>query len=77
MQEEYLFGCKKFFMDKKKHRQVKLHAKNRPCRGSITGNKDVPWLNVSGEWLKQAGFNIGSQVEITVKQNELIIKTES
>jgi bifunctional DNA-binding transcriptional regulator/antitoxin component of YhaV-PrlF toxin-antitoxin module len=31
-------------------------------------------LNVSGIWLEQAGFGIGDQIEITVRQNELIIK---
>lgn len=37
--------------------------------------KVVPSLHLAGVWLEQNGFRVGEQVEITVKQNELIIKT--
>lgn len=61
-------------MADKKPRKVKLYSKSRPCQSSCIGLKEVPWLNVSGMWLEQAGFGIGDQVEITVRQNKLIIK---
>lgn len=57
-----------------KNRKVKLYSQSRPSQQSCTGLKQVPWLNVSGVWLEQAGFNIGLQVEITVRDQELIIK---
>ena len=58
----------------KPNRKVKLHSQSRPSQKSSTGLKQVPWLNISGVWLAQAGFNVGDQIEITVSQNELIIK---
>ena len=57
-----------------KNRKVKLHSQSRPSQQSHNGIKQVPWLNVSGVWLEQAGFNIGLQVEIIVRDQELIIK---
>lgn len=65
-------------MRKEQVRQVKLHGKHRPSqeKGWFKSNsgKEVPWLNVSGVWLEKAGFAVGSQVEITVQNNVLIIK---
>lgn len=61
-------------MESKTSRKVKLHSQSRPSQKSSTGLKQVPWLNISGVWLAQAGFNVGDQIEITVSQNELIIK---
>ena len=66
----------------KQNRKVKLHSQSRPSQQNSTGIKQVPWLNVSGIWLEQAGFsrkgmpmaNIGLQVEIIVRDKELIIK---
>lgn len=58
----------------KDKRRIKLHAQNRVSRASCTGLKQVPWLNVSGAWLERAGFGVGARVEITVRENELVIK---
>lgn len=62
----------------KKTRQVKLHRKYRCSRASgwqrDNVDKEVPWLNVSGVWLQQAGFKVGDAVEITIENNRLIIK---
>lgn len=56
----------------KKTRQVKLQPKTRQLTwGSV---KIVPELRVNGNWLAEHGFKPGSQVEITVRQNELVIK---
>lgn len=35
--------------------------------------KQVPILRVSGEWLKEAGFEIGSKVSIEINNKQLII----
>ncbi len=57
-------------------RKVKLHGKYRALTGhwGYSPGKEVPWLNVSGLWLAQAGFKVGDAVEITVEQNTLTIK---
>jgi toxic protein SymE len=61
-------------MAEKKTKTIKLQPKSRPSQTSCTGLKNVPWLNVSGVWLEQAGFRIGDRVQITIEQNQLIIK---
>jgi toxic protein SymE len=62
----------------KQIRRAKVHALYRPGvvrwgRNYNTG-KNVPWLNVNGLWLEQAGFTIGDQIEINVSRNRLVIK---
>lgn len=64
-------------MADKKSKQVKLHAKWRELPTSWPGGKNVPWLNVSGVWLEQAGFHVGDWVEITIGENQLIINPVS
>lgn len=64
---------KLFFNMAKQTRKIKLHGKYRSLQTSWQG-KVVPWLNVNGVWLEQAGFSVGDQVEITVEKNQLIIK---
>jgi hypothetical protein len=65
-------------MKSRSKRMAKLHSRWRP--GMITfGNnfnsgKYVPWLNLNGQWLAQAGFGIGDRIEIDVRQNELVIR---
>lgn len=59
-------------------RKAKIHALYRRgtiylCRKADT-SKNVPWLNVNGHWLEQAGFKIGDQIEIDVSRNRLVIK---
>jgi toxic protein SymE len=62
-------------MQLKPIRQVKLYGKYRPSKDwrSASG-QSVPWLNVSGRWLEQAGFHIDDPIEISVSNNQLIIK---
>ncbi len=64
-------------MKTKTIRQVKLHSKYRPSRSKLWRNSnghDVPWLNVSGNWLAELGFNIGDRVRITAREQLLIIE---
>lgn len=37
------------------------------------GKKQVPKINISGEWLKNAGFEIGKNVKIEIRNKQLII----
>lgn len=55
-------------------RFIKLSAKAHP---RDRGYKYLPWLNLSGVWLEQAGFAIGDQLEITVSNGYLEIKNLS
>ncbi len=63
-------------MQRKGIRKVKIYKKFRGAgmRLCDPDPRAVPWLNVSGDWLQQAGFAIGDQIEITVGENELHIK---
>ncbi|MBN8721248.1 MAG: SymE family type I addiction module toxin [Sediminibacterium magnilacihabitans] len=58
-------------------RKAKLHYKHRVTGGdwSRPGRcQTIPWLNVCGLWLEQAGFKVGDPVEIRVEENMLTIK---
>ena len=61
-------------MKKETRKTVKLQSKYRPSLKSFMGYKEVPWLTISGVWLAEIGFNIGSSVEIITTENQLIIK---
>ncbi len=61
-------------MATKNTRKIKLQPKSRTSQASCNGFKCVPWLNVSGAWLEQAGFKAGATVTITVEENQLTIK---
>jgi len=61
-------------MKKETPKTVKLQSKYRPSLKSFRGYKEVPWLTISGNWLANIGFSIGSMVEITAGENQLIIK---
>lgn len=63
-----------FSMAKQCIRQGKLHGKYRALQKDWRGGRNVPWLNVSGVWLEKAGFKVGHQIEITVTENQLVIK---
>jgi toxic protein SymE len=61
-------------MQTKTIRQVKIYSRYRTSgKRGLGQNKEVPWLNVSGLWLQQAGFNIGDRLKITVENNRLTI----
>jgi hypothetical protein len=36
--------------------------------------KAVPEVRLIGQWLEQSGFKIGEQVQITIRDQEVIIK---
>lgn len=67
--------CKKlFFMSKRTTRKIKLQPKARTLTRS---QKIVPELRINGVWLQRSGFVAGQTVEITVQENQLIIKPTS
>lgn len=54
-------------------RKLKIYPKHRTLATSYAG-RIVPELRLCGVWLEQSGFKIGEQVQITVKDQEIIIK---
>jgi toxic protein SymE len=60
-------------MQEKQTRKVRLCRKFRWLTDTREV-QEVPWLNVSGLWLERAGFRMGDQVEITINNQQLIIK---
>ncbi|WP_300600671.1 SymE family type I addiction module toxin [Niabella sp.] len=64
-------------MQNKRIRQVKLHSKYRASRSKTwmsDNGHQVPWLNISGNWLAELGFNIGDMVRIIAREQLLIIE---
>lgn len=39
--------------------------------------KQVPKINISGIWLKNAGFEIGQNVKVEISNNQIIIKNDN
>jgi Toxin SymE, type I toxin-antitoxin system len=36
--------------------------------------KTVPWINLSGMWLNEAGFAIGQEIKVTIRKQLLVIE---
>ena len=66
-----------FFHMAKQTRLIKLHGKYQTVKDHWNGGRDVPWLNISGLWLEQAGFKVGDQLEIVVGRRVLKIKKKA
>ena len=52
-------------------KRLKIHPRYRQL---AYGEAFVPELRLSGKWLEQSGFKIGEQVQVTIKDQELVIK---
>lgn len=52
-------------------RKLKIYQKYRQLAYS---QKFVPELRLCGQWLEESGFKIGEQVQVLVKDQEIIIK---
>ncbi|MBN6104433.1 type I toxin-antitoxin system SymE family toxin [Xanthomonas sp. CFBP 8703] len=44
-----------------------------PSKQRHTGDRRVPVLRLSGLWLEQLGFAIGSKVQVTVRAGEVVV----
>ena len=55
-------------------KRAKLHGKYRSPSYRSSVSRNLPWLNLSGIWLEQAGFCIGQRIEIRVENKHLTIK---
>lgn len=52
-------------------RKLKIQPKYRQL---AYPEKSVPELRLCGIWLERSGFQIGKQVQVTIKDQEIIIK---
>jgi toxic protein SymE len=58
-------------------RKAKLHGHYQQSADQWNGVRNVPWLNLRGLWLEDAGFNVGDAIEIVVHKKRLVIKKAS
>ena len=42
-----------------------------------TVHSTVPWINIQGQWLEQAGFSIDTPIKVRVMDGCLVLTTES
>ncbi|PSL17789.1 SymE family type I addiction module toxin [Chitinophaga ginsengisoli] len=61
-------------MANKALRRGKLHGRYQTLSKHWHGGRNVPWLNVRGLWLEEAGFNVGDPIDIIVGKGKLIVK---
>lgn len=52
-------------------KKLKIHPRYRQLAYS---EKFVPELRLSGKWLEVSGFKIGGKVQLTIRDQEIIIK---
>jgi len=56
-------------------RKLKVYSKYR-SRSLVSSRSAqiVPELRLCGVWLERSGFKVGEQVQVTIKDQEIIIK---
>ena len=54
-------------------RKLKIYPKYRSLTSSYS-MRVVPELRLCGVWLERSGFKIGEQVQVIIKDQEIIIK---
>jgi toxic protein SymE len=63
-----------------KNRKLKVRAGyyDRPYTGrmSYKPSSQVPFVLLKGHWLEQANFAIGQNINVEVRENQLILTTE-
>jgi hypothetical protein len=58
-------------------KSIKVHPKYRRSQNQLLGLKDtftiVPEIRISGKWLEEAGFSIGSSANIELHEQGITI----
>ena len=54
-------------MKSKSKRKLKVYNQ------SSNGKYNVPAIILKGEWLKQLGFDIATNIEVTLEENKIVI----
>ena len=59
--------------EEKGHRFMKVHGYGM-YRGLDGDELAKPQINLNGKWLAQAGFDVGVQIDVEVRENEIVIR---
>ena len=54
-------------MKSKSKRKLKVYNQSQ------NGKYNVPAIILKGEWLKQLGFDIATNIEVTLEENKIVI----
>ena len=57
----------------KGHRLMKVRGYGS-YRGSDGVELEKPQINLNAKWLAEAGFDVGDQIDVEVRENELVIR---
>ena len=57
-------------------RKLKVSTQSRAIGKYYTQWKTAPKVILQGDWLQDAGFNIGESVKVTVRNNEIVISNQ-
>lgn len=60
-------------MNKGIKKTIKIQYRNRVSRSNYGRYTAVPWINLSGLWLEQQGFSIGSVLDVELEENRIIL----
>ena len=52
------------------------HYTNKTKDNPNAIGRPIPWINLCGKWLEQAGFTCGSRYQIDVYKNTLVLTIE-
>ncbi len=57
---------------RKGYYDYQLHSTSRftPCKAPMP----VPWVQIKGYWLHQAGFSVGTSIRVKVRHGCLVLK---
>ncbi len=57
----------------KNHRFMRVRGYGT-YRGSDGIELEKPQINLNAKWLAEAGFDVGDQIDVEVRENELVIR---
>ena len=60
-------------MDKEHKKTIKIQSRSRKREGLNVKYSRVPSITLSGLWLEQQGFSIGSALDVELEENRIIL----
>ena len=55
------------------HRYLKVHGYG-DYQGTDGKRYKKPQINLNAKWLAEAGFGVGEQIDVEIRENELVIR---
>jgi len=59
--------------DRQGRRLARIHTLYRPRQGTVPGEV-LPMIRLSGKWLQESGFPVGTRYSVEVENGELVIR---